>query len=414
MKVLMLNSFDEWGGAARAAFRLHRGIRESGIDSRMMVQFKSGDAKDVVCSTHPLVKLTRQAKLVLDSMPVRLYPNRPIHNFSPALLPQMLAGKVSAIDHDLLHLHWLAGGFLRLETLKKFNKPLVWTLHDSWAFTGGCHVPFECVGYRKQCGVCPVLGSSREKDLSRWVWKRKERSFRNLKLTVVTPSRWLSECAKSSTLFREVRVEVIPNGLDLAQFKPVDKRLARELLCLPQDKKLILFGAFGGTGDRNKGFPLLLAALQRMSAGGWKDAAELMVIGASEPACSVPFGMKTRYLGRLRDDISLVLAYAAADILVVPSIMENLSNMVMEAMACGTPCVAFNQGGMPDLVEHGRTGYLARPFESDDLAAGIGGVLEEDVARREMGQRSRRKMEEDFALDKVAQRYAALYREILK
>jgi glycosyltransferase involved in cell wall biosynthesis len=124
--------------------------------------------------------------------------------------------------------------------------------------------------------------------------------------------------------------------------------------------------------------------------------------------------MKVRYLGRLHDDISLVLAYAAADVFVAPSILENLSNTVMEAMACGTPCVAFNQGGMPDLVEHGRTGYLARPFESDDLAAGIGGVLEDDVARREMGQRSRRKVEEDFALDKVAQRYAALYREMLK
>lgn len=413
MKVLMLNTFDEWGGAARAAFRLHRGIRESGIDSRLMVQFKTGDAIDVICNTHPLVKLTRQAKLVLDSMPVRLYPNSPIHNFSSALLPQMLAGKVSAMDYDLLHLHWVAGGFLRLETLGKFGKPLVWTLHDSWPFTGGCHVPFECVRYRQRCGGCPVLGSSREKDLSRWVWRRKEKAWRNLKLTVVAPSRWLADCAKSSALFREVRVEVIPNGLDLALFKPVDKRLARELLGLPQDKKLILFGAFGGHGDPNKGFSLLLAALQKMSAGSWKDTAELIVFGSSEPACAVPFGMKARYLGRLHDDISLVLAYAAADVFVAPSMLENLSNMVMESMACGTPCVAFNQGGMPDLVEHGRTGYLARPFESDDLATGIGGVLEDDVARQEMARRSRRKVEEDFALDKVAHRYAALYREIL-
>ena len=116
----------------------------------------------------------------------------------------------------------------------------------------------------------------------------------------------------------------------------------------------------------------------------------------------------------LHDDISLVLAYAAADVFVAPSMLENLSNTVMEAMACGTPCVAFHQGGMPDLIEHGRTGYLARPYDPDDLAAGIGGVLEDDVARQEMGQRARRKVEEEFALDKVAQRYAALYREILK
>jgi len=413
MKILMLNTFDEWGGAARAAFRLHRGVRGSGIDSRLLVQFKSGDVKDVLCNTHPFVKLTRQARLVLDSLPARLHPNRPIHNFTPALLPEMLAGKIAAMEHDLLHLHWMAGGFLRLETLKKFRKPLVWTLHDSWAFTGGCHVPFECVRYQQRCGACPVLGSSREKDLSRWVWRRKEKAWRNLNLTVVTPSRWMADCAKSSALFHEVRVEVIPNGLDLALFKPVDKRLARELLCLPQDKKLILFGAVGGTSDRNKGFPLLLAALQKMSVGGWKDTAELMVFGASEPACVEPFGMKARYFGRLHDEISLVLLYAAADVFVAPSMLESLGYTVMESMACGTPCIAFHQGGVPDLIEHGRTGYLARPYDPDDLAAGIGRVLEDDVARGEMAQRARRKVEEEFALDKVAQRYAALYREIL-
>ena len=413
MKVLMLNTFDEWGGAARAAFRLHRGIRRAGIDSRLMVQFKSGDANDVLCDTRPLVKLTRQAKLVLDRLPALLYPNRPIYNFSPALLPQMLAGHVAAMDHDILHLHWLAAGYLRLETLKKFRKPLVWTLHDSWAFTGGCHVPFECTRYRQRCGACPVLGSSREGDLSSRVWRRKERAWRNLKLTVVTPSHWLAECARSSALFHDVRVEVIPNGLDLAPFKPIDKRLAREILCLPQEKKLILFGAVDGSSDRNKGYPLLLPALQKMSAGRWKDTAELLVFGASEPARVPPFGMKTSYFGRLHDDISLVLLYAAADVFVAPSVMDNLSNTVMEAMACGTPCVAFHQGGMPDLIGHGRTGYLAHPYEPDDLAAGIVGVLEDESSMQALGRCARRKVEDQFALDKVSERDAALYREIL-
>ncbi len=413
MKVLMLNTFDEWGGAARAASRLHRGVRESGIDSRLMVQFKRGDAEDVLCDTRPFVKLSRQARLVIEQLPAWLYPNRPIHNFSPALMPQMPARKVAAVDHDILHLHWVTAGFLRLETLKNFTKPVVWTLHDSWPFTGGCHVPFECVRYRQQCGACPVLGSSRDGDLSRAVWKRKQAILRNLKLTVVSPSRWLADCARSSSLLREVRVEVIPNGLDLAVFKPVDKRLARERLRLPHDRKLVLFGALGGTGDRNKGFQLLLAALQAMSGSALKDAAELTVLGVSEPAGAPRLGMKIRYLGSFHDDRDIVLAYAAADVVVAPSLVENLSNTVMEAMACGTPCVAFRQGGMPDLVEHGRTGYLARPYEPDDLAAGIGGLLQDDAARQEMAMRSRRKAEEEFSLDKVSQRYAALYREIL-
>jgi glycosyltransferase involved in cell wall biosynthesis len=409
----MLNTFDEGGGAARAAFRLHRGVRGLGIDSRLMVQFKSGDAEDVICNTTPLGKLARRGRLALNMLPAQLYPNRPIENFTPAWLPQTLAGKVAAVDHDILHLHWLAAGFLRLETLKKFRRPLVWTLHDSWAFTGGCHVPFECVRYRERCGACPVLGSSREEDLSRWVWERKERSWQNLKLTVVTPSRWLADCARSSALFRDVRVEVIPNGLDLALFKPTDKRLARKLLGLPQDKKLILFGGVAGTRDRNKGFSLLLTAMQILSSAGWKDTAELMVFGASASAGTPSSGMKARYLGKLHDDIRLVLLYAAADVFVAPSILENLSNTVMEAMACGTPCVAFDQGGMTDLIEHGRTGYLARPYDPDDLAAGIDGVLENDAVRQGMALRSRRKVEEEFDLEKVSQRYSSLYREIL-
>jgi glycosyltransferase involved in cell wall biosynthesis len=156
-----------------------------------------------------------------------------------------------------------------------------------------------------------------------------------------------------------------------------------------------------------------LPALQKISAGRWKDTAELLVFGESEPACVPPFGMKARYFGRLHDDISLVLLYAAADVFVAPSMQDNLSNTVMEAMACGTPCVAFHQGGMPDLIEHGRAGYLARPYEPDDLAAGIEGVLEDDTARQEMALCSRRKAEREFDLDKVSQRYVALYREIL-
>jgi glycosyltransferase involved in cell wall biosynthesis len=229
---------------------------------------------------------------------------------------------------------------------------------------------------------------------------------------VVAPSRWLAGCAKSSTLFSDVRVEAIPNGLDTVLFKPVDKRRAREILCLPEEKKLILFGAMGGTGDRNKGFHLLLPAMRKLSDEGWKDDAELLVFGASEPAAAPPFGMNVRYLGRLHDDVNLVLAYAAADVFVSPSMLENLSNTVMEAMACGTPCVAFRQGGMPELIGHGQTGYLARPYEPDDLAAGIGGLLRDDMARLEMGRRSRRKAEEEFALDKVSKRYVDLYREI--
>jgi len=303
---------------------------------------------------------------------------------------------------------------MRVETLNKFQKPLIWTLHDSWAFTGGCHMPYDCVRYRESCGSCPVLGSRREADLSRWVWRRKMRAWRDLNLTLVTPSRWLAECAGASSLFRNTRIEVIPNGLNLTIFKPIDKLFARDLLRLPKNKKLILFGGVSITSDPNKGFQFLLPALNSVAAKGWQHDAELMVFGSSEPDSSPNFGMKVNYYGRLHEEFSLALLYSAADMFLAPSMQENLPYTIMESMACGTPCVAFNQGGVPDLIEHERNGYLARPFDKDDLAKGIEWLLKEDGIRLEMSVLSRRKVEDMFSLDTVAKRYVELYEEVLE
>ena len=172
MKVLMLNSFDKWGGAARAAFRLNHGIKKLGIDSCLLVQFKDGSDKDVSGPKGKPARIVNGIRSHLDTLPARIYPNKPVYNFTPAFIPDGLVAKIAGMEADILHLHWLAAGFCRIETISKFQKPLVWTLHDSWAFTGGCHVPFECLGYRLMCGTCPVLGSSTENDLSRWVWRR--------------------------------------------------------------------------------------------------------------------------------------------------------------------------------------------------------------------------------------------------
>jgi glycosyltransferase involved in cell wall biosynthesis len=416
MNILMLNTYDEWGGAAKAAFRLNRGVQGIGIESRLLVQGKSGDANDVIGTNDPLAKFVYGVRAHFGTMPVRLYPNKPVYNFTPALVPDNLAGQVAAIAPDILHLHWLGAGFIRIETLKKFRMPIVWTLHDSWAFSGGCHMPYECVKYRESCGSCPVLGSDHEADLSRWIWRRKKSAWQDLNLTLVTPSSWLADCAGASSLFRNRRIEVIPNGLDLSLFKPIEKRVARDLLRLSQDKKYILFGATNSSCDPNKGFQFLLPALQILSAKGQKANTELLVFGSSEPPHpDLPrFGMKANYLGRVHEEVSLALLYSAADVLVVPSIQENLPNIVMESMACGTPCVAFNQGGVPELIEHEQTGYLARPFETDDLARGILWVLENKDRRNELSFRSRRKVELEFDLDLVARRYAALYQGILE
>jgi glycosyltransferase involved in cell wall biosynthesis len=414
MKVLMLNTYDDWGGAAKAASRLNRGMQGIGIDSRLLVQYKTSDARGVIGTKNPFARFFYGMRTVFGTMPVRLYPNKPVYNFSPALMPDRLAGRIAGIVPDVVHLHWIAAGFMRIETLSKLKRPLVWTLHDSWAFTGGCHMPYDCVRYQERCGLCPVLGSRRDADLSRRVWQRKEQAWRDLDLTVVTPSRWLAVCAGRSSLFGRIRIEVIPNGLDTSVFQPVDKHHARSQLGLPERKKLILIGGVGITSDPNKGFRFLLPALRNVAAMGFRDYAELIVFGSSKPADAPDFGMKTNYLGRLREDAGLALLYCAADVFVAPSMQENLPYTVMESMACGTPCVAFNQGGMSDLIDHGMTGYLARPFDEGDLAKGIGRFLKDDGTGQETSLRCRRKVEDVFALEKVARRYAELYRTILE
>jgi glycosyltransferase involved in cell wall biosynthesis len=411
MKILMLNTFDEIGGAARAASRLLQGVRDLGIDSSLLVQYRTGKADGVLSHTGRLRQLARHMKTALGTLPVRMSPKAPENNFSPAMLPDHLVPEAASVNSDIIHLHWMGAGFLRVETLGKLKKPLVWTLHDSWVFTGGCHVPFDCTRYRQQCGACPVLGSTREEDLSRRTWARKAQAWRNLDLTLVAPSRWLAECSMSSSLFRDVPVHVIPNGLDTGQFRPRGKEFSRKRLGLPQDRKIILFGAIRAASDPNKGLHLLLPALRSLG----DQASDLMALAFSsfDRGVMPDLGMPMTGLGRIQDDEKLSLIYSAADVFVVPSIQEAFCQTASEAMSCGTPVVAFGATGLLDVVEHQKCGYLAEPYDIVDLAHGIAWVLENEERRTVLSTHARRKAIADFSLDKVAKRYVGLYESVL-
>ena len=250
--------------------------------------------------------------------------------------------------------------------------------------------------------------------MSRWVWRRKTKAWKNLNLTIVTPSVWLAKCAKESSLFKDKQVEVIPYGLDLDTYKPIDKKLARELLKLPQDKQLILFLSLRATSDQRKGFHLLKPALQELSQAGWREKLELMIVGASRPEKPPELGFKSHYLGTLKDDMTLALAYSAADAFIAPSIQDNLPNTVLEAIACGTPCIAFNIGGMPDMIEHQQNGYLAKPYKIEDFAKGVSWVLENKSRYQQLSHRAREKAEQEFALEIQASRYGSLFNDFLK
>ena len=263
MKILSLSTSDLNGGAPRAAYRLHQGLIEAGVDSQMLVQQKLGDEATVIGARNKITRGLAVTRPTLDSLPMLFYRqrDRTPYVYSCQWLPSKIDSQIEALNPDLINLHWVCGGYFPVEAIAKFNRPLVWTLHDMWAFTGGCHYSKQCDRYQQTCGRCPILNSNRNWDYSRWLWHRKAKAWQNLDLTLVTPSKWLAECARSSSLFRDLTVEVIPNGLDIHQYQPIDQQLARKLLELPQDKQIVLFGAIGATSDPPQRFFILTGCL---------------------------------------------------------------------------------------------------------------------------------------------------------
>ncbi|MEG4501451.1 glycosyltransferase [Microcoleus sp. F10-C6] len=231
-------------------------------------------------------------------------------------------------------------------------------------------------------------------------------------MTIVTPSKWLAECAKSSSLFQNCDIRMIPNGVDIDTYKPCDRQTARNLLSIPQNKKLILFGAIAATANKRKGFHLLLSALQKLSQSGWKDKIELIVFGASQPENPVDLGFKVHYLGKIFDENKLAILYSSADVMIVPSIEDNLPLTVMESIACGTPVVSFDSTGLKDIVEHQNNGYRAKCFSWDDLANGIAWVIEDKERHQKLCARAREKAEQEFTMELVARNYLSVFNEL--
>ena len=411
MKILIVSMSDIQGGAARAAYRLHKSLLVQNIDSQMLVQDKSSDDFTVISEEKKIRKYFNKLRPVIESLPTRFYKNKTKTLFSSSWLGfSNIVDKINEISPDVVHLHWICGGMMTIENIARIKAPIVWSLHDNWAFTGGCHVMWECEKYKEGCGACPRLGSDKEKDLSRKIFKRKQKVF-NLKkdMTIVGLSKWLNQCSKSSTLLKDKKHVNLPNPIDTTIFKPFDKEKSRELWSLPKDKKLVLFGANSATSDINKGFKELSNAMRKLDY----KSIEFVVFGSSEPKKSQNFGFKTHYLGHLHDDVSLVTLYSAVDVMIVPSLQENLSNVIMESLACGTPAVGFDIGGNNDMIEHQKNGYLAKAFDATDLAYGIEWVLNSENYE-ELCQNARGKVLREFDSVMVAKEYIEMYATILE
>jgi glycosyltransferase involved in cell wall biosynthesis len=328
---------------------------------------------------------------------------------SPAIVPTNLSSHLNDSDADIVHLHWVNHDTFSIKDIGRLKKPVVWTLHDMWAFCGAEHLALD---NRWRDGYMVKNRPEHESgfDLNRWIWLLKIRQWTR-RFQVVTPSTWLAECARQSVLMRNWPIRVVPNAIDTDEWCPLNKVEARNLLNLPLDVPLLLFGAWGGIVEPHKGFDLLLVALKHLRDKIPK--LELVVFGQFAPTPPVDFGFRVHFLGRFQDDEKLQHLYSAVDVTVVPSRQESFGQVASESHACGTPVVAFKTTGLIDIVEHHKTGYLAKAFDPEDLATGVMWVLADSERTCELGQAARSRAVKLWSYETVSAQYTSIYRETI-
>jgi glycosyltransferase involved in cell wall biosynthesis len=387
----MLNRYDRQGGAAIAGFRLAEALRQSGADVRLYVRGKSV-SDDFV---RDVGGFSEKLDLLLEKAVVRLHDRKAGWNFGFGLMSRGV--NFSLEPADVVHVHWPHHGLLSLSGLRRLPGPVVWTLHDMWALTGGCHYAGACAKYLVRCDACPQL-RSRAGDLAARQWENKRRLYADKRMLFVTCSRWLASEARRSALLAEAEVRTVPNAIDADVFCPGDRAAARKKFGLPPEAFVVLF-ASARTYDPRKGFEFL-----RRAAQGQNCVIALMGESKSAP----PEG--TVALGRVSGDASLAAAYRAADILVAPSLEDNLPNTVMEAAACGVPAVGFNVGGVPELIDDGKSGFVVTPGSVEGIADAIKRLADPELRRR-FAENARKKTLVEFAYPVVAEKYLDVYRQ---
>lgn len=419
MKIVHINTSDMMGGAARSAYRLHQGLSVTGRDSTMFVS-RAKVADPSVVEMQPSQRFFDRARRRLRRMRIardyqRYEATRPagFEPFQDCRSPFLYDFLRDLPSCDILNLHWVADSFLDYESFfagVSETTPIIWTLHDMNAFTGGCHYDLGCGRFASCCGQCPQLGSKASDDLANQIWQRKEHAFSQVdpsRMQFVTPSRWLAEEVKRSPLTQRFPVSVIPYGLDLNDFAPRDSAACRETLGLPGDAKILLFVADGLDNER-KGFALLTTVLENLPS----DLPVAVVsVGRNQPQVEV--NVPWFHVGQVNNDRQLSELYSAADLFVIPSLQDNLPNTVLEAMACGTPTLGFDIGGIPDMVRPGITGMLVPPADAPALGAAMVRLFQEPENLRQMGENCRRIALEEYPLTLQAERYAKLYESLL-
>jgi glycosyltransferase involved in cell wall biosynthesis len=418
LKVVHLSTYDATGGAGRAANRLHKGLRRIGHDSLMIVR-ESRSYDPGVMAFEPTTDLIHRIRHGLRRRRI----DRELAEY-PARPPdyELFSDDRSSYNGDLLaqippcdviNLHWIAGFVDYQSFFAKIPQvtPVVWTLHDMNAFTGGCHYDLGCDRHAKTCGACPQLGSSDPTDLTRQIWQRKKAAFGHVpskRLHVVTPSQWLARKVRESGLGKSFSVSIVPYGIETEDFAPRDRHTARDFLGIPREAAVLLFLS-EELDNRRKGFGLLAQAL-----AGLNNLPDLFLLSVGHGTVSLDVKIPRLHFGHVNHDRVLSSVYSAADMYVIPSIQDNLPNTVLEAIACGTPVVGFDVGGIPDMVRPGVTGLLAPAGDVQGLRAAIAELLQNPERRAAMAVNCRRVAVDEYALEVQAKRYSQMYEAIVE
>ena len=414
MRVLIVNTSERTGGAAVAASRLMKALNNNGVKAKMLVRDKETDALTVV-------GLPKSPMLHWHFLWERFVIFCRLHFSRKHLFEIDIANAGTDItklrefqEADIIHLHWINQGMLSLGGIRKIlqsGKPVVWTMHDIWPATAICHLTMGCHYYINRCAKCKYLpGGGGRNDLSSRIWRKKQQMLAEGNIYFVACSRWLESEAKSSALLKGQKITSIPNPIDTHIYRKGNKQEARQRLGLPQDKKLILFASQRVTNE-NKGMSYLVEACRQLS-NLKKDLCEVVILGGHAEEVVGQLPMKAHPLGYVNDEQRIVDVYHAADVFVLPSLSENLPNTIMEAMACGVPCVAFKVGGIPEEIDHLKNGYVAAYRDAADLAKGIAWVLQE-ADYESLSEQAVHKVTQCYSQQSVAIKYLDVYQQAM-
>jgi glycosyltransferase involved in cell wall biosynthesis len=421
MKISMLSTFDNVGGAPIAAYRLFKGLKQLKQEPVMLVKDKKSNDPGIykIRTTPPEYNIERMLFQQIHKKEIDQDRTILTNTWFSIPYPGYDLSKTQLISNsDIINLHWVAE-FQSVETISnllKTAKPVVWTLHDENPYTGGCHYTAGCTKYRDDCLDCLQLKDNRNQ-IPFYNLKNKINLWNKI-LTIVTPSKWLAECARKSRVFKGLRIEVIPNSLETDVFKPKEKELAKKELGLDTQSVTLLFGAYTSF-EKRKGFVKLLDAmkycLQDKKFKNLVKKAGIKILTFGPPQEDLQkLDIEIESIGYIDDNEKLSTIYSAADIFILPSLEDNLPNTMLEAMACGTPVVSFEVGGMPDMITNGITGYMAPPFDVKEFGEIILKIVFNRDERKQMERNCRQLIEKKFKLQDQAENYLALFQDLLK